>query len=117
MKYILLLALTAAGLMAADATGTWTGTFTPAGKDPGPAHVVLKQEGAKVTGTAGPTVDEQHEIQNGKAEEGKITFEVNNNNVTMKFVLNQDGDEMKGDVSRERDGQVETARLVVTRSK
>lgn len=117
MKFILLMTMAAAALIAADATGTWTGTFTPAGQEAGPAHLVLKQDGQKLTGTAGPTSDEQHEIQNGKAEDGKITFEVAGENATMKFVLKQDGEEIKGDVSREREGQVQTARLAVMRNK
>ena len=41
-----------------------------------------------------------------------VTFEVADQNSTMKFVLKQNGDEIKGDVSRVRDGQVQTARLV-----
>jgi hypothetical protein len=49
MRYIFCLLLTAAGMMAADATGTWTGTLTvqtPEGADhPGPARLELKQEG------------------------------------------------------------------------
>jgi len=117
MKSILLLALAACGLMAADATGTWTGTFTPDGQEPGTAHLVLKQDGAALTGTAGPNTGEQHEIRNGKAEDGKITFEVAGESGTMKFVLNQTGDEIKGDVRREHDGQVQTAKLAVTRKK
>ena len=117
MKAILLLAFTALALMGADASGTWTGTLTPGDGDAGPAHLVLKQEGAKVTGTAGPNADEQHEILNGKAQEGKISFEIAGENGAMKFELIQDGDHLKGDVSREHDGQVQTAKLSVTRSK
>jgi hypothetical protein len=117
MKHILLLTLAAGGLVAADVTGVWTGTFTPDGDEPGPAHLVLKQEGAKLTGTAGPRAEEQIEIRNGKVEDGKLTFEVANNKATMKFVLKLEGDEIKGDVSRERDGQVQTAKLAVVRNK
>ena len=117
MKHILLLTLAAFSLLAADATGTWTGSFTPDGQEAGPAHLVLKQEGANLTGTAGPSSDEQHEILSGKAQDGKITFEVAVNEGVMKFVLKQDGDRIVGDVARERDGQVQTAKLDVTRKK
>lgn len=117
MKTILLLTLASACLLAADATGTWTGTLTPDGQESGPAHLILKQEGAKLTGTAGPRADEQRDIQNGKAQDGTITFEIGEDNATMKFSLKQEGDEIKGTVSRERDGQVQTAKLAVTRSK
>jgi hypothetical protein len=117
MKHILVLTLAAVGLLGADVTGVWTGTFTPDGDEPGPAHLVLKQEGAKVIGTAGPKPEEQMAIQNGKVEDGKLTFEVANDKATMKFVLKLEGDEIKGDVSREQDGQVQTAKLAVKRNK
>jgi hypothetical protein len=121
MKSILLLTCTALALIAADATGTWTGTLTAptsdGGERPGPAHLVLKQEGARLTGTAGPNPGEQHTIENGKAENGNLTFELLRDDSVMKFVLKQDGDEIKGDVTRERDGESQTAKLSVKREK
>ena len=118
MKHILLLTFAAAGLMAADATGTWTGTLTKSdGSDPGPALLVLKQEGVKLTGTAGPDANEQHAIENGKAENGTLTFEVPRENGVMKFTLKQEGDEIKGDITRERDGEKQTAPLALKRDK
>jgi hypothetical protein len=117
MKLFLVFLLAAVGLLAADATGTWTGSLTRESGDQGTAHLVLKQDGPKVTGTAGPNSGEQHEIQNGKAEAGKITFEVPLDNGVMKFVLNQEGDGIKGEITMERDGEVQRAQLAVTRSK
>jgi hypothetical protein len=117
MKYLLLLTLTAVSLLAADATGTWTGTLTPIGDEPHSAHLVLKQDGTKLTGTAGPQPEQQSAIVAGKAEDGKITFEVGAGEATMKFVLRQEGNEIKGDVTREQNGEVQTAKLVVSRSK
>jgi hypothetical protein len=116
MKYLLVLITTAAALLASDATGTWTGTLSPEGQESGPARLVLKQEGAKLTGTAGPGTDEQHEIQNGKVEDGKITFEIAHEEGTMKFVLKQEGDEIKGEVSRQHEGEHQTAKLAVKKS-
>ena len=49
-----------------DLTGTWTGTLTRSTGEEGPAHIVLKQKGTEVTGTAGPGPDRQVEIANGK---------------------------------------------------
>jgi len=117
MKSILLLAVTALAMLGADATGTWTGTLTPGGQEAGPAHLVLKQDGEKITGTAGPNADAQHEIRNGKAQDGKISFELGGENGAMKFELSQEGDQIRGDVSREHEGQVQTAKLSVTRRK
>ena len=119
MTQLLLVALAAATFTAADTTGTWTGTLTPSGGDgqSHPAHIVLKQEGTMLTGTAGPDTQEQRPIQNGKTENGTVMFEVQNDNSVMTFVLKQDGDVMTGDVTRERDGQKQTATLSVKRSK
>src|SRR5713101_6391523 len=106
MKHILLLTLAAVSLIAADATGTWTGTLTastPNGSEQHPALLVLKQEGTKLTGTAGPDANEQHAIENGKAENGSLTFELPRENGVMKFTLKQEGDEIKGDITRERE--------------
>jgi hypothetical protein len=81
---------TAVTLIAADATGTWTGTFVPTGPEAGAVHLILKQEGTKLTGTVGPRAEDQHEIQNGKAIDGKLTFDVVVKDATMKFMLHQE---------------------------
>lgn len=114
--FILLLTLVSASLIAADATGNWTGTLTPStGEGPMPARLVLKQDGNKLTGTAGPDAGEQHTIENGKAENGNLTFEVSAAEAVMRFSLRQEGDEIKGDITRELGGQKETAKLAVKR--
>lgn len=118
MKRIILFALSAVSLLAADATGKWTGTLTPASDNSGkPAMLVLKQDGAELTGTAGPDASEQNTILNGKADNGTLTFEIHSGGGTMKFTLKLDGDEIKGDIVRERDGQSQTATLAVKRDK
>ena len=118
MKHVFLIALAAATLVAADATGTWTGTLTPSGSDgqPRPAHLVLKQEGDKLTGTAGPDASQQQPIQNGKAENGNLTFELATDDSVMKFAVKQQGDEITGDVTRERAEQTQKAKLAVKRA-
>ena len=119
MKHLLLLAFTAVGLFAADATGKWTGTLTPSQGEGngGPALLILKQDGTAVTGTAGPNEGEQHSIEKGKIENGTLTFEVPQGEGVMKFALKLEGDEIKGDISRERNGQKQTAQLSVKREK
>ena len=117
MKYALWIALAAVGAFAADVTGTWTGNIIPDGEGRDTAHLVLKQDGTKVTGTAGPRADEQHEIQNGKIEDGKLTFQVGDNGKVLSFVLKVDGDEIKGEVSGEHGGEKRHAKLELTRSK
>ncbi len=121
MKQLLLILFAAVGLMAADATGKWSGSLTRTSSDgqeqSGPALLELKQEGATITGTAGPNAEERHNIQNGKAEDGNITFEVPTNEVVMKFTLKQEGDSIKGSITRERDGQIQNAKLDLKREK
>src|SRR5262249_53928227 len=117
MKRHLLLLVSAAALFAADATGTWTGTFTPEGGNEGPAVLVLKPEGKTVTGTAGPNESDRYQISNGKVSGDDLTFEVSTGNSVMKFALKQSGDEIKGEASRERDGQKQTAKIAVKRQK
>jgi hypothetical protein len=116
MTHLLLVALAAGTLLAADATGTWTGTFTPDDGQARPAYLVLKQEGDKLTGTAGPDQNEQRPIQNGKADNGNVTFEIATEETVMKVVLKQDGDQMVGELTRERGGQTQTAKLTVKRA-
>ena len=121
-KLMVLFAFTVVSLIAADATGTWTGTLTDAtsagGDKPGPAYLVLKQEGTKLTGTAGPNANSQRPIQNGKAEDGNLTFEVVlSEGRTMKFTLKHEGDEIKGDIRGEGGGETKTAKLAVKREK
>ena len=102
--------------MAADATGKWTGTLLVNGDQTRPAHLVLKQDGSKLTGTAGPNADEQRPIENGKAENGTLTFDVPGENAVMKFVLKHEADEIKGEVTRERDGATQHAKLAAKRA-
>ncbi len=116
MKHIFLLTLAATSLIAADATGRWTGTLTPPDGGQHPALLVLKQDGVKLTGTAGPNADEQIPIVNGKAENGSLYFEISKEGVIMKFTLKHEGDEITGDITREREGEKQTARLAVKRS-
>jgi hypothetical protein len=117
MKHLLLLALAATALVASDATGTWTGTMTVASGDTYPARMVLKQDGDKLTGTAGPDENEQRPIKNAQVAQGVVTFEVPTDNSVMKFALKQNEDEMSGEVTREQEGRTETARISVKRVK
>jgi len=115
-RLLLVLVMAALGLAGADVTGKWSGTLTVAGEsEKKPAYLVLKQEGTKITGTAGPSESEQVAIQDGTAEDGHVRFHVPEH--SMKFDLVQDGEELKGDITREPDGEKQTATLVVKREK
>jgi hypothetical protein len=117
MKSIVLLIVAAVSVFAADATGTWKGTLTPSDGGGGPAHMVLKQEGTKLTGTAGPEAGQQFPLQNGKAEDGNLTFDLPTDGGLMKFVLKQTGEEIKGNITAEKNGEKRSATIAVTRQK
>jgi hypothetical protein len=114
MKSIAVLLLAAIALMAADATGTWSGTIKYDDRDhTGPAHIVLKQEGEKVTGTAGPSAEEQFAIADGKFAGGHLTFEIAAQG--MKFDLKQEGDQISGKIVRSHEGETRTATILLKR--
>ena len=105
-----------------DLTGTWTGTFTPEGQEPGGAHLDLKQKGAELSGTAGPDAQRQAELVDGKVTTVKnitgATFQVTQpNGVVLKFDVKLTEGRLKGTVAMERDGEKRTAAIDVGRAK
>jgi len=72
----LLAVLVALSAAAADVSGKWSGSYTFESGDGGACFMVLKQNGADISGTAGPGEDQQWAIQNGKIEGSKVTLEV-----------------------------------------
>ena len=121
MKRLLLsLVLSAASLLAADVSGKWSGKVTittPEGPQLDEAYVVLKQEGATVTGTAGKDESEQREFKNGKLEGDVLSFELPTQGSPFKVRMKVEGDTMAGDVERERDGETMKAKIEMKRLK
>ena len=114
---ILVLLASAFTVAAADVTGNWKGTLTPENRDPGPALVILKQTGDMVTGTGGQDESDRHEITNGTVMGDTVTFEIQQQEGNMKFVLTLEGEALTGQVTRERNGQQQTAKLNLKREK
>jgi hypothetical protein len=105
-----------------DVTGIWTGTFTTSDPpDEDPAHFVLKQTGAELTGTGGPSAERQYPIAKGKvvtAKEGTTTtFEVAAEGTVMRFELRLVEGRLRGTATAERDGRKLTAAVDVQRAK
>jgi hypothetical protein len=106
----------------ADVTGKWSGSFditTPDGETKSDsAFLNLKQDGNKITGTAGPNEDHQMDIKTGKIEGSKIALEVvlEDGNV-LSFDLAIVEDHIKGTAKGEMDGEKKTAKVDVTRVK
>jgi hypothetical protein len=115
----LMLAAVAMTAAAADVTGKWSGTFTPAGGDESSAYVILKQSGTTVTGSGGPSEGEQWPLTNGKIVGNKLTGEVKNpDGVVYKLSLVIEGDKLKGEVDGVTgSGAPMKATLAVTRVK
>ena len=89
----------------------------PENRDQGSALLILKQTGDVVTGTGGENDSDRHEITNGKVTGNTVTFEIQQGDRTMKFVLTLEGDKLTGQVTRERDGQQQKTKLDVKREK
>lgn len=91
-----------------NVTGKWTGSFvmTRDGetKD-STAYMDLKQNGTELTGTAGPSVDQQWPIQNGKVEGNKLTFAVQSDGPVVKFELTLADGHLKGEAKAEQEGR------------
>ncbi len=117
LAFVLTLTLPAS---AADVTGTWSGSLKVSGPD-GQAqddtiHMVLKQEGAKLTGSAGPTADNQLPIDKGAVDGSKVTMEVAVGQGLFKFELALEAEHLKGDVTLSAGPQTMKAKMDATRA-
>ena len=120
-SFVLLAALAGIALADVDVTGKWSGSFNPIGPNgetkESTAVLVLKQTGTDITGTAGPTEDEQFPIQKGKIEGDKITLEVDHEGNTLRLDLKLAADRITGEAHMSREGQSMTAKIDVSRAK
>jgi uncharacterized protein (TIGR03435 family) len=88
---------------AADITGNWTGNYYA-----GPIYFVLKQDGAKLSGTAGPSAAQQMLKVEGQVDGGHLMFKVG----PFQFDATLDGDDLKGELKTPED----TSALTLTRA-
>lgn len=86
--------------MASEVAAKWSGTFKASGGDHViPQIVILKQEGNKLTGSAGPNAEEQYPIENGRIEGDRVRFELTSGEWRFSYDLRRTGeDEMKGNL-------------------
>ncbi|MDQ3009089.1 MAG: hypothetical protein M3X11_00075 [Acidobacteriota bacterium] len=124
-----IIALLTSALMAApktmpnaieDLTGKWAGSFVISmdgeTKDD-TAYMVLKQSGTELTGTAGPSSDQQWTIEKGKIDGNKVTFEVRADGPMLKFELTLADGHLKGEAKAEHEGRSMKAAVDVQRKK
>jgi hypothetical protein len=122
MKRIVCCLLFSVVSLFADVSGKWSGSFEVTGPDgeikSDTAFLNLKQDGGKITGTAGPSEDHQLTIKTGKIDGDKIALEVeleDGNLLTLDLVLADE--HIKGSAKGEMGGEKMTAKLDVTRVK
>jgi len=93
---VLLLSLSG---MAADVSGTWSGTFSvPRSDHKEPQYFILKQDGKKLTGSGGPDAVEQYAIFNGRVEDDAVSFELTRGEWGFVYHLRAVSQEMNGDL-------------------
>jgi hypothetical protein len=118
---VLLWMVLGAAASAADVSGTWSGTLKVTGPDgqtqDDTIHLILKQEGGKVTGTAGPSAGEQLPIEKVAVEGNKVTMEVPLPDGAFRFDVVLEGDRLKGEVTLSAGGQTMKAKMDATRAK
>ena len=121
MKELFLGLLFAAASFGADVSGVWHGTFSPQRPDGTfeegkPAYLMLKQEGNKLTGKAGPSEEESYNMENGAIDGGTVTFELPTGKFTMKVQLKLKDNTLEGEANAESDGQKRHALMKFTKT-
>jgi len=86
--------LTAATALAADVTGTWTGSAQSPNGD-FQLTFTFKQDGASLTGTVQGPQGDPIAISNGKVDGDKFSFDVSFNGMTIHHDCTVNGDEIK----------------------
>jgi hypothetical protein len=81
----------------AKATGTWKWTGKSGEYQGQEITATLQQEGDKLSGTVGSSAG-QVEIEEGKAKNGHVAFQITVGERVIKFSGKQDGDTIKGKV-------------------
>ena len=115
-SFVPLLMLTATVVLAADLTGSWSGSFKPEGGEHEiPQSITLKQQGNALTGSAGPNPGEQYPIENGKVDGNKVTFQVTTGEWKFSYDLTSDKETLKGDLKLESPTDSRNARVMLKR--
>lgn len=121
--FALLVSLLAQAPASATVTGAWEGTltFVKDGQvvDTDPVHMVLKQDGVTLTGTAGPNAGRQFPISKVKfnaAKEGAaMQFEVDAGSLVIWFDLKLANGVIKGTATGDKSGEKTTAQVELKR--
>ena len=100
-----------------NVSGKWTGTFDITAPDGSLHHdtavIILKQDGATITGSAGGTDTDQSAITSGTANGPDINFALDVHGSPMLFHLHRGADHLKGEATGDLQGQKITAKIDV----
>jgi hypothetical protein len=117
MKKTALLVWLSAFTLLADVTGKWSGTGSK-GDESHPLFFVLKQDGKTLTGSGGPSEDEQHPMEPGTVEGDRLKFKVIAGKGVLSFDLKASGDEINGQAEfKKDDGEAETFNVALKKAK
>lgn len=97
-RWICLSLLMVAAAWGADVTGNWTGTMVLTTGTRGAAYLKMKQNGAVITGTTGPSDETQFPITSGRIDGNQVTVEAKPGEQVLKLVLKLEGATLSGDV-------------------
>ena len=114
IRALLIMALlTSAYAFAADFSGKWVSNGSDSA---GGILVVLRQEGARLSGNAGPNESRQFPILSGTVEGDHLSFEVKMGGGTIRFDLVSAGAQLKGTARlKEDDGHTASMNVVLKR--
>ena len=108
--------LCAAGALAADVTGTWTGETKGPDGSSFQLTFTFKQDGNTLTGTVQVPQSDPLPITNGKVDGNKFTFDDSFNGTTIHHDCTVDGDSIKM-VTKSDSGDFPGMELTLTRVK
>ena len=112
------LLLSALTLAAADPSGNWTGSMKPAdGSEEHPIYMILKADGAKLSGSGGPGAGEQHPFDGGSLEGDRLVFTVVAGKGTFHFDLKLKDGKIEGAVELRGGPETRTGKVVLEPAK
>jgi len=106
MRILPLALLFILGLAVGDLSGKWNGSFRVDGGDHDvPQLLLLKEDGARLTGTGGPDATERYPISNGQVNGDHVTYD-RRLEILLRLEKLRTADERKaGSKERERSSQ------------
>jgi len=118
MKLLLTSLLFTLSIFGADVSGKWMGTFidTLDESNKSGMMLILAQHGNTLTGTTGPSSQQQMPISNGKVDGNNVTFDVKAGDLTTHLALQLVNNHLKGQAIAERDGKVHSGTIDLIRS-